>query len=539
LHDGRADDASRLALSRVAASLGEMELAASAVESLSHGTTGESALARHALAVAWLRTPGREEHGARAYFDAVDRMTPAVASLLFEDLRLIARESERERWQALDHAARRAWLHDFWDLRAALSGVAVHERIAEHYRRLAAASDRYPRRIRWGAPPRNALLLQRLDAPFDDRGVILVRHGEPLEVIRTLDPNLVQNESWVYAGLDGRDRMFHFANYGSVIRSGRAGDGDGYAEWLLVYNVLCGGTYAADREGRDPRFSSLARRCDEAERRTRSAEIRRDAYEALRTNTDPPDFTRDLPFTYSFYSFRAPGGRTELAAAIDRPRTPEDTVLVALDASFILVDTADAVVVRRDTTLHAKTTAASHDAAGVVSLQVLPTTAAVHRIVLRDASDAGHGRFAGGPIVLPDYTGTDLMLSDIVLAAPDTGGPWRRGDHHLRPSDEFESGDLHVYYEVYNVAAGERHRTELIVERTSGGIRRALGRLFGRAAPIRLSFEEQATTSADGTLHELRRLRAPLYPGEYRLRIRVSTPARNQTARKETLFTVR
>lgn len=516
-----------LALSRAAAALGDLDLAAEAATAAIRRSVEASAEARRALAIALLPRPEREEEGARAYFDAVDGMTPSLASALVEDIALIARNAERKQWEALPLDERGAWLRRFWELRAATAGVTVHERLGEHYRRLAAAWERYPRRIRWGAPPRNALLLDRIEAPFDDRGVILVRHGEPIEVIRTLDPSLPQNESWVYPWFDGRLRTFHFANYGSVLDADRA-SGDGYAEWLLIYDVPCGGSYAADRMLHDARFVSLSRRCDTAERRTRSAEIRQDAYEALRSDTDRPDFTRDLTFAYRLYTFRAPDHRTELVAGFALARNAADSLPASLRISLIVADTAEGAVARHDTTLVAGAAGrAPATLVGFVSVRAMPTRAAVHRILLRDAVDPDRGRLRGGPLFLPNYSGDTLMISDVVLATPAAAADdvWPRANVRLSPvpSGQLDSGDFQLFYEIYNLPARARYSTEITVESTGGGVGRRLERLFGGHRPIRLRFEEEAATPSDTTLRELRRIQAALEPGDYRLRIHVSS----------------
>jgi hypothetical protein len=537
------DPASQLALSRAAAGLGHLELAADAAGYALAADAATSAAARRALAIAVLRQPGREAEGGRLWLEAVDHMTEAVARALLEDVRAIARPAELARWDALDHAGRADWLRSFWEVRAAAAGITPAERIAEHYRRLAAATDRFPRRVRWGAPPLNSLNLERVDLPFDDRGLIFVRHGEPRRVIRTLDPDLPQNESWLYDGIDGRDRMFHFANYGSPLPAGSGisrSAGGGYAEWLLVYNLPCGGQYAADRATYEPRLTTLARRCDAIDVRMISAEIRRDAYEALRTDSDFPPFTRPLPFTYDLYTFRGEGG-TELTAVLAVTEAPDAVgavdALQTLDVSLIVMDTASSTVARADTTVAVPRERATPAVANL-TLRATPSSSAQHRILVKSSADPGHGRLRGGPVHIPDYSGDTLMISDVVLAA-DSTGEWRRGEVRLLavPSAEFARGEIDVFYEVYNLRPLSPYTTELLVEPVGGGPLRAIGRLFGRDRRVHLRFDGIAPQSTN-VVRELRHMTAPLRPGRYRITVTVSTPGRNARPTRSREFTI-
>jgi hypothetical protein len=131
-----------------------------------------------------LRTPGREEAGERAWARLLERLTPALADRLFAELRPITTDAEEQRWRSADLEGRREWLRRFWDVRAGLSAVDVSERMAAHYRRLTVALDRYVRGSD-GPPPPETLTGVPPRGPFDERGVIYLRHGEPYRRIST------------------------------------------------------------------------------------------------------------------------------------------------------------------------------------------------------------------------------------------------------------------------------------------------------------------------------------------------------------------
>lgn len=140
--------------------------------------------------------------GEALWWRAVASDDPAIAPALRADLRLLATDAELRELDALSGAARADWLHRFWGRRAAASLERERDRLGEHYRRLAWATKYY-------GQPTDARGL-----PFDDRGVVYVKHGAPTEVRgpallpsddATRDGELVvvPNMVWRYARADG------------------------------------------------------------------------------------------------------------------------------------------------------------------------------------------------------------------------------------------------------------------------------------------------------------------------------------------------
>ncbi len=124
----RATDGTLRVLSRVASSLDDQETALRVAQLAVRRHPGAANL--HALSVALLRTPGREQSRADGYFQVLDALTPGVAAQLWSEIGPIANAEEQKRWQAGDLAARGALLRKFWDLRAGLAAEAVAERLA-------------------------------------------------------------------------------------------------------------------------------------------------------------------------------------------------------------------------------------------------------------------------------------------------------------------------------------------------------------------------------------------------------------------------
>lgn len=519
------------ALARVSGELGDMAVAADALEeSARYGVDAPNvALERASLL---LRMPGREDEGAKAWLGGVERMTSAESDEYFNDIRGLLDKREIEAWPAMDLEARAEFLRGFWDLRAALGGVTVPERLAEHYRRLIFARQHYYRESKYGAPSQNEMRMlpfsQRSD--FDDRGLIYVRHGEPRT--RVGRRGMERYESWQYRGLDGEDHAFHFFEV-SVTK--------GYS---LMHKLPCDQTFLEDRAELDPRFYKLASRCNAMDMLALSADHRQAAFDALATDSDYPAFTRDLPFFFDLYTFRGEQGKTSVVAAVAVPfekLTPTASDY-RLDVSLILADTASRRVIRQDDSLSlTMRTAKPTDLFRLhVELAVPPSRSTVQRVIVSDPSEPGVGQLYGGPFPIPDYSSTRLMLSDIVLAEPTPNGRWRRGEVALAlvPTGYFRGGSFNVFYEIYNLASEATYSTEIEIEPIRASAGDKLKGLFGGKGKMTLRFDGVASSSKDGVLQELRRVDAPLPAGRYRMKVTVRNTETKETASAERTFAV-
>lgn len=612
-----------LVLADVEAALGHADASASAARAaLAAGANSAAGLYR--LGVALLRTTGGEEDGAGAYFAAVDRLTPAVADRVYEDLFPIVNPTEARRWETADLESRRRWLHTFWEKRAALAAVTVAERLAEHYRRMAIAYERYRRIHEQGAPPAGALLFEPMPGerrePFDDRGLVYVRYGEPNRVIETFGGRLHPNETWIYTTPEGAYQLFHFVKppHGSDKRLVddifTAVDWEAAAGGLplrsledlpnlqpkslvqLIASEERDGLFegairlAEERGAYSPRYQSVVARLRQAEividtlarspklsdalagrtnlesflgdlrlvfvgARSQNQVIRADVQQAtllaLERDGYLPKFEGELPFHYHLLTFRGDEGRTDLTAAIAIPGDRLEPTIVAgdtvyaLKVSLIVVDTVEDRVARKDTTHYFRAPrrlGAGEYVRTHVELSAEPSEGAIHRVVVVNAARPGDGQVYGGPMQVPDYSRTPLLVSDIVLAQPDTVGAWRRGEVELAlvPPQEFKTpAPFTVFYEVYNLPATTPYRTEIAVERAEGrGLWGKLKGLFGGGRPLRLRFEEEAKAAPDGRLQELRRVQPNLRPGRYRIRVTVTNLLTGESAIRERLFSV-
>ena len=534
-HSAEATGESWLAYARMQLELGQVDAAVTSVEHAASLGVDRAAAAR-TLALVLFNSEHREKAGAAAWYESVQHADADALTVLYEDVHALLSKAEATRVEQMDTEAKREYLRTFWDMRAALGGVPVHDRIAEHYRRLATARKQFWRSARYGVPADNQLLMRSFgDRPYDDRGVIYIRHGKPNQVIKSYGSDQ-GNESWLYRGLDGRDQMLHFAAMQSM------------SDFDLIHKLPCDANWLSARSPYNANLGRLGVRCSTLDRLSASAEYRQYAFEYLATDSDRPAFTKDLPFYFDLYTFRGGEGRTSVVAAVAVPveRLQRSGVALNLayrvDLSLILVDTASRRVIRQDDSVALSATRAfkNDDLFRMhVEVAVPPSKTTLQRVIVSDPSEPGIGQLYGGPFPIPDYSVGKLMLSDIVLAEPRVEGRWRRGNVALAlvPTGRFKGGSFRVFYEIYNIPQNSAYTTEIEIEPVQRSAGRRIKELFGGKSKISLSFEGVALDVKDGVLQELRQIEAALTPGRYRMRITV-TDADGETVRGERLFVV-
>jgi hypothetical protein len=168
-----------------------------------------------------------------------------------------------------------------------------------------------------------------------------------------------------------------------------------------------------------------------------------------------------------------------------------------------------------------------------VEVLAAASTSTQQRVILIDAVTPGVGQLYTEPYPIPDYSGSALMLSDIVLGSPGAETGWERGDLILGilPSTRFPPDVFDIYYEIYNMPAGHVYLTEIAIERADPH-----GAAEGEL--IRLRFSGQSGAGRDGQLSELRQVDASLTRGSYRLTVTVTDRVTGQTATRSRSFVV-
>ena len=254
---------------------------------------------------------------------------------------------------------------------------------------------------------------------------------------------------------------------------------------------------------------------------------------------------RPLPFFYDVFTFRAEGDRTTVVAAFAVETGELETERVGdnkryrFNVTLVLADTALGSVTNRHDTVFAdlpRQVRDEHLLYTHIEVQAPPSRDIQQRVIMIDATTSGIGQLYWKYTWIPDYSGTELMLSDVALGLPDAQTGWTRGGATLAllPTSQFPSSAFDVYYEIYNLPAGNPFMTEITVERFAG----SSSETAEDRAPIRLRFFGESAAASDGTLPELRRVETSLPKGSYRITVTIEDLSTGKTASRSRTFEV-
>lgn len=519
---------------------------------------------------------GQDSLGAVAYFAGLEGLTEQGAEAYYSELGPVVRPAERAEWGG-QLTERAEWIRRFWQKRSLESGANPEERLAEHYRRVAHASELYrragKRRIQMVAKDGlsgDTVLVEGRDLGLDDRGTVYLLHGEPDDIVRTTSC-ANPNESWLYLLPDDR-LVFHFAALGSgqqySLVSGPISACLGSGAEINPANLDVVIQALEERRDLDPRLGIQATRLRSNTGRLLNAqtsgdqqraalaftsdvirfesEARVEALGGLERDSHAADLGRPIPFFYDTYAFRGANDSTDLVVAFAVPgdRLPSTesagSYLYPLQLVVAVADTAEEEFFRADT---ARTFSSGvslgqgEHLRAAVELEVPPGESYTHTVTLRTTGADRVGGAYGGPIEIPDFSGPGLAISDIVLG--EEGGSWRRGGVSLGlvPPRRYLPGSVvTLFYEVYGLDPEvETVRTSIEVRPVRGGVGGFFRRLFGGGSgDITLRFQDVPEVDETGAAQVVRTVDArALEPGGYRLRVEVETEDGKVTRERE------
>ena len=254
---------------------------------------------------------------------------------------------------------------------------------------------------------------------------------------------------------------------------------------------------------------------------------------------------RPLPFFYDIYTFRGEGGRTTVVAAFAVEAGELETKRVGdneryrFSVTLVLADTVLRSVTNRHDSVFAelpRRVSDEHLLYTHIDVQAPPSHDIQQRLTMIDATESGIGQLYWKYTQIPDYSGTELMLSDVAFGQPDAQTGWTRGEATLAllPTSQFPSSAFNVYYEIYNLPVGNPYTTEVTVERVAGTSRETAE----DREPIRLRFTGESAAAADGTLPELRRVGNSLAEGSYRITVTIEDLSTGKTASRSRTFEI-
>lgn len=495
--------------------------------------------------------PSGDTAACSAYRQHLASAATASPDTLWITLRYLATPDDARRWfGTASSQARMELLRRFWEVRAAAAGLHPELRYAEHAGRVAEAERRYPRRPRrrWSGvlfpahfeamaveppPGMDRFRYGRMQVFVDDRGLALIRHGEPQHRSRCWRGGGGRGEAWVYTE-SGTARILIFTD------APRSND------YILVTHPSetdCGasaGTMVSELAGFDPELHLFllggsgiagAARENTARLRFQAASDR-----SARTERAGHVYTDVLEGTHTLLDFIGTGIEEAAArmgtddAATAQPgaevtlvyEPPTDAAGSDIHATLILYDSTG-IAARRDAVFR-----------GGGSLR-LAVPAGSYRYSLRLDAGSGRGALRHGGIVAPAPAG--LTVSGIAIGVPHVAGDWDRASPPLallaRPQTS-TSGELDLYYEVYGLTPDATFETRIVLE--------PLGRRFPRAAaPLELGFTSSAPDGAAAArLPQRRRLDlSDLGAGDYRLTVRVRNLTTGAEAARATTVVVR
>ena len=250
---------------------------------------------------------------------------------------------------------------------------------------------------------------------------------------------------------------------------------------------------------------------------------------------------KPLPFHYDLYTFRGPGGTTAVVSAFAveagnlETESAGDRARYRFSVTLVLADTVRRTVSNTHDTVFVDVPGSFPDHHLLhthVEVRARPSGTTRQRVIMTDATTPGIGQLYSDVFPIPDYSGRELMLSDIALGRPGAAAGWRRGDVTLAllPTSLFPAGAFDVYYEIYNLPAGHPYTTEIAVQRLDEP---------AEDEPMRLRFSNESESGRDGMLAELRQVEAALRKGRYRLTVTITDRVSGESASRARDFEVR
>ncbi len=518
---------------------------------------------------------------AASYLDGVAHLTPAGLALYRADLALIAEEPEIATFTALDPVAATAWIERFWRRRDAADVRPEGDRLREHLRRWVVANERYrvvdpDRRLLYHEPwapiapcvPKDSFSLsqagarelsdsldpRRQERILDDRGLMYLRHGDPLRVIWTMgaaDRQLAaagalvdrNSANWsqlnadqvaaeiALRGQSGDDRGINTAEIWTYLIEGkvrsymfRGSSYLGYSAATTLTSDISSPELALLRAQVDPRFMTVWSRyqnpfppkapieCMVTIQRL-AKEVRGDLMLGGSTDDDPLLFPIPTRPAVQVAAVGHPAERN--AQVVFAYGLPGDRLLAArMDSQFVYIVRWRLTAVDSTGDVHrlegefSRTSADSLKAGEFLSgTLTLPLPAGLWQVGIAFwQPDERHGGVVQARDVLID--GGDATLSDLILGRENDLVRWN--DVPMNPLRTWKKGStIAVHAELRGLALGEARTTFEV---------RQLDRTTGRPA-VRVA----GTTTIGGPLTLIDREVAlgRLAPGVYRLTLTV------------------
>lgn len=428
--------------------------------------------------------------GNAAYFEGAALDDTVAVGEYRKDLAYIAPDSVLRDFDLAVGKARADFLRVFWQERDRVELRKDGERLREHYRRV-----HYARRnFALVSTRRHYDIIERYRSgsdDFDDRGVIYIRHGEPVHRASSHFPGTELNETWKYDRADG-DLVFHFVaredvqdyklveSLYDVLGFSNAllvRLGDSLNDTPLVQQLL------ESREPIDPVYGRL-QGAGSAGLMSLSSTERRLGQKSIAEGTRSDSYQLQFAGPLVARTDVMAVGRSEGANLLQVTWAIPGSSLQAIphEQGFVypvrlrvnVMDAGGRTVASIDTTkmfLSRAEVPARENLVDRVSLAV-PAGTLRYRIAVEQPEQSG--------IIMPtdsirvgDFTGLNFTVSSVVLGWRNANLRWltESGDTVLfNPTGVYrQNSEVELYYEVYGLPSGTPYQVELKVARRDGG----------------------------------------------------------------------
>jgi hypothetical protein len=476
-----------------------------------------SGAALHELA--WSASLVGDSDAVRTYYEGAAFDDSAAIAAYRSDLELLADDSTLAAFDATRGEARREFLQRFWTLRDRRDLRSDGQRLREHFRRRTYAERHF------------ALLTNRrsssiddiyrsADLPFDDRGMVYLRQGEPDEVIHPVLAGMGPNETWVYRRGEG-DLLLHFKGGGAYTVGGDIQD------YRLVRSIF---ELGAGSEAQIEML--LASRADLLDvyakflnwgqyARARAADREHEIVEgsievATVTDANIRHYRRSIESEADLVAIGELNGSPLVHLVVAVPLKDEqiDPGLIHLPVKvrvgFYDITGVPGPALDRDTVLSVRRTEDGLEAQGRLEISVQPG-AWLYRVSV-ETNDSTGTILPEDSVRVQPVNGSPLSLSGIALGTRSKGIGWASapGDTAVMNSRAtFDPTDqVELYFEAYGLDTTQLARTEVRI-------------IQGKRDALRLNYEQPVS----GTPLRVRRSLdiANVKPGRYRLEVRVVT----------------